>query len=119
MIIAVIRMSNERTSPLDIDLMWITFWHQVEASTAVIMVCFTAFRSFFVARESRVREDRNRRLHWYMNRKHQATAAAKRWIGLRSDSREEINGLPNIPRATMTGMDTFIRGERTETTITV
>ena len=83
------------------------------------MVSFSAFRSFFVARESRLRKNRNRRLHLYMSRKNQAAAAARRLMRLHSESREEMNGLPEIPRATMTGMDTFIRGERTETTMTV
>ena len=78
------------------------------------MVSFSAFRSFFVARESRRREDRNRHLHWYMSRKNQAAAVARRWMKLRSDESEEMNGLPEIPRATITGMDTFIRGEGTE-----
>lgn len=111
--IAIIRASKMRIGPDDLDFMWMTFWHQIEASTAVIMISFSAFRSLFVARESRLRQDRNRHLHWYMCKKNQAAAATtRRWMKLRSEN--ETNGLPEIPRAMMTGMDTFIRGERTE-----
>lgn len=111
-VIAIIRVSKMRPGANDLATMWMTFWHQVEASTAVIMISFSACRSFFVVRESRLREDRNRHLHWYMSKKNRAAAAARRWMRFHSES-EETNELPEIPRATMTGMDTFIRGAGT------
>lgn len=91
---------------------WMVFCQLVEASTAVIMVSISAFRSFFIARESRHRENRNRHRQWYLSRKNQMAAAWRR-RKLRSESEETTHGLPDIPRATMTGMSTFIRGEET------
>lgn len=115
-IIAIIRISKLHLGVYSVDFMWMTFWHQVEASTAVIMVSFSAFRTFFVARGSRRREEQRRHLHWYMSKKNRVAAAAgvaKRWRKLRSKD-EEMNQLPEIPRATMTGMSTFIREEGSE-----
>ena len=43
-------------------------------------------------------------------------AAAWRRGRLRSENDEETHGLPEIPRATMTGMSTFIREEGEEIT---
>lgn len=84
--------------------MWVIFWQQVEACTAVIMVSLSAFRFFFVAHESRIREDRNRHRQWYMSNK---KALAWRRRLLQSEG-EEMDRLPQIPRATMTGMSTLI-----------
>lgn len=120
-IIAIVRISNIRMNSGNFfpslqgadfpslqgaDIVWVIFWQQVEACTAVIMVSLSAFRSFFVAHESRLREDRNRNRHWYMSKK---KALAWRRRMLQSES-EEMDQLPQIPRATMTGMRTFISG---------
>lgn len=109
-IIAIVRISKIRIkSPyegLGMDIVWVIFWQQVEACTAVIMVSLSAFRSFFVAHESRLREDRNRNRQWYMSNK---KASAWRRRLLQSEG-EEMNQLPQVPRATMTGMSTFISG---------
>lgn len=111
-IIAIIRISKTHID--NPNLMWMTFWHQFEASIAVIMVSSSAFRSFFVTRESRRREIQNRHLHWYMSKKNRVAAtAAKQWRKFRSKD-EEMNQLPEIPRGTMTGMRTFIREAGTE-----
>lgn len=118
-IIAIVRISKIRIkrtledinlpsgySASGADLVWVLFWQQVEACTAVIMVSLSAFRSFFVAHESRIREDRNRNRQWYMSNK---KALAWRRRLLQSEG-EEMDRLPQIPRATMTGMSTFISG---------
>ena len=108
-IIAIIRISKIRLPDQAADIVWVIFWQQVEACTAVIMVSLSAFRSFFVTHESRLREDRNRNRHWYMSKK--KASAWRRKVLLRSESGEETDHhLPQIPRATMTGMSTFIRG---------
>lgn len=109
-VIAIIRISKIRVRIHHVDIVWMIFWQQMEASMAVIMVSLSAFRSFFVARESRIRQNRHR--HWYMSRKNQMAAAWRRKM-FRSKS-EETNQLPEIPRATMTGMSTFIREEGIE-----
>lgn len=105
-IIAIIRISNIQLAERIEDIVWVIFWQQVEACTAVIMVSLSAFRSFFVTHESRLREDRIRNRHWYMSKK---MALVRRQKMLQSES-EETDRLPQIPRATMTGMSTFIRG---------
>lgn len=110
-IVAILRISILFIGTHGSNLIWMVFWQLVEASTAVIMVSFSAFRSLFIARETRLRENKNRHRHWYMSRKNRM-AAARRRIKLRSES-EKTHGLPEIPRATMTGMSTFIRGEET------
>lgn len=106
-IITIIRMSKIRIGPTQTDIIWEVFWHEVEACTAVIMVSVSAFRYVFVAHESR--QAPNRKRVWYMSKKNLLRSALRR-KKLRSDS-EEMDRLPDIPRATMTGMRTFIHGE--------
>lgn len=106
-IITIVRMSKIRIGPTQTDIIWEVFWHEIEACTAVIMVSISAFRSIFVAHNSR--QQQNRKRVWYMSKKNLLRSALHR-KKLRSDSSEEVNKLPEIPRATMTGMRTFIRG---------
>lgn len=106
-IIAIVRISSIRLPDHATDIVWAIFWQQVEACTAVIMVSLSAFRSFFVTHESRLCKDRIRNRHWYMSKK---KASAWRRKMLQSESEEMDHHLPQIPRATMTGMSTVIRG---------
>ena len=48
-VLAIVKASGLRTSANSFDLVWELFWQQVEASVAVSMVSFTAFRSIFVS----------------------------------------------------------------------
>lgn len=108
-IIAIIRISKVvAENLLSGDIIWIIFWQQIEACTAVIMVSLSAFRPFFVTRESRARDDQRRHRKWYMSRKNRVASALRR-KKLRNESGEEMIQLPIIPRATMTGMSTYIK----------
>ena len=107
-IITIIRMSKIRIGPTQTDIIWEVFWHQVEACTAVIMVSVSAFRYVFVAHEAR-QQPPNRKRVWYMSKKNLLRSALRR-KKLRSDSEEMMDRWPEIPRATMTGMRTFIQG---------
>ena len=83
---------------------WYLFWLQVEGSVAVIMVSLTAFRSVFASQESKDRKRKTR--PWYSStvarlRRHKA-----------SSPRYNLEELPAIPSATISGMRTFIRGSR-------
>ncbi|KAL9593119.1 MAG: hypothetical protein Q9219_007672 [cf. Caloplaca sp. 3 TL-2023] len=48
-IIAIVKASGIRTPVRSFDLIWETFWHHIEACTAILMVSVTAFRSVFVS----------------------------------------------------------------------
>ena len=109
--IAIIRISVIR-GPKSLDIVWGDFWNQTEACTALIIVSFSAFRSFFVARESREREAQNRQRFWYMNKKDRLRSAWRR-RQFRSGS-EKMDELPDIPRATLTGMHTFMNRGKTK-----
>lgn len=52
-IIAIVKASGIRTPVHSFDLVWETFWQQMEACTAVLMVSFTAFRSVFVSNKQK------------------------------------------------------------------
>ena len=110
-IIAILRISRIGNEFDQANIVWMIFWQQVEACTAVIMVSLSAFRSFFVARKSRLRDDQRRHRKWYMSKKNQMASALRR-KRLRHDDSEVIFQLGVIPRATMTGMSTFIGGEK-------
>ena len=103
-IIALIRVSHIRIG-LHTDVVWQIFWQQIEACMAVIIVSFSAFRSFFVAHASRLREDQNR--------KKDGLALAWQRRKLRS-GRKELDQLPEVLLATMTNMQTSIIGGTTK-----
>ena len=97
-VVAVVRMSGIRTAE-SIDETWEVFWQCTEACIAVTMVSLTAFRSLFVAnassREKKSKTPYKERL-WYPRK--------------RSRESQDIESLPSVPSATLTGMRTFIRG---------
>lgn len=103
-----IRISAIRPGDSSTDLVWEIFWQHMEACIAVIIVSFSAFRSVFVAHDNRVREARDRNRLWYVDKKNILRSAWRR-RKIRSES-EEMDRLPEIPRATLTGMHTFING---------
>ncbi len=134
MMVAIVRISALRTkAPLApgmtidaIDPTWKLFWQQTEASIAVLMVSFTAFRSFFVTDTSRYPRERvppaagpagspvgaAKQNQWY-------SSPRRVWGNRKRDNSDDTdttlqgsdkNGFPSIPRATMTGIRTFIRG---------
>ena len=111
-IIALIRITVLRIGHLGLDIVWGIFWIQMEACTALIIVSVSAFRSFFVARGSRARAVQNRQRCWYMDKKDRLKSAWGR-RQIRAES-EELDELPHIPRATLTGMRTFINGGKPE-----
>ncbi|MCJ1383802.1 hypothetical protein MMC17_006916 [Xylographa soralifera] len=80
------------------DIVWAVLWHQVEACIAVIMVSIIAFRSAVIAESSR-----KPRRRWY-------SPGESLW-NRRKQSGEKVGSLPDIPSATLTGMNTFIHGE--------
>jgi len=113
-ITCIVQISSIRTSTDAIDISWEIFWQLAEACIAVLMVSLTALRSFFVGHVSRVRPASP----WF-------SGQAKRWLkhkvlknsvsGSESDAMDR--GLPEIPRATLTGMRTLIRGSMSESVL--
>ena len=82
---------------------WALFWLQSEASVAVCMVSITAFQSVFVSK-NRKAKDRNPR-PWVSS-----TVARLRLQRNLGTEEHNLQHLPTIPSATLTGMRTFIHG---------
>ena len=99
-IIAIIRMSGMKFSDGADDFIWLFFWSQQEASIAVTMVSASAFRSLFVAKV----------LHRDPP-SHPQISSFWRMKLARRPARDlhHRDELPQIPRATLTGMRTMIR----------
>jgi len=88
------------------DNVWLFVWQQIEACVAVAMISLTAFRSAFIGSESsRVRKSGAKK-PWYSS----TISAIKRRHAQRRSDEEAMQGLPQIPSATLTGMRTFIQG---------
>ena len=104
-ITAIIRISAIRISKDSIDVTWEVFWSMVEACVAVTMVSLSVFRSFFVENTSGPKREQDDA--YYRNK--QKYNWRRKWTGIDT---EETEGLPKIPRAMLTGMRTFIRGEK-------
>ncbi|MCJ1271043.1 hypothetical protein MMC22_010942 [Lobaria immixta] len=89
--------------------LWFVFWQLIEACVVVILESLTAFRLLFKSHASpreKVSPHSNRKSLW------------RRTGGWRGDEEhagsEELQKLPSIPRATLTGMRTFIKGGGSE-----
>ena len=76
---------------------------EFEACVAVIMVSLTAFRSLFVTADSKASKSKFR--PWYSS-----SVARVRKGRKNSVSGHNMEGLPAVPRATLTGLRTFIAG---------
>ena len=104
-ITAIIRISGIKLAGGAIDIVWQLFWVQQECSIAVIMMSVTAFRSFFVPNAAR---------NISPNPPKPSSFWKKRLLLKRSvpdkDNWDVDDGLPQIPKATLTGMRSIIRG---------
>lgn len=111
-----------------VDQVWESYWLILSAEVGIILTAITAFRAFFVSRNNRnnnrVVQSPGGRIHWYYHNK----PLLKRIftpVVWRSKSRKQsssegfeacedghfpMEDLPNIPRAHMTGIRTFIDG---------
>ncbi|MCJ1466210.1 hypothetical protein MMC07_004829 [Pseudocyphellaria aurata] len=108
-ITAIVQISGIHAPTDTIDVTWEIFWQLMEACIAVIMVSSTAFRSLFVAHKSGNKSPP------------QKPSLGKRMLNSRilAKKRPQNDGqdhedLVAIPRATLTGMRTFIWGRRAE-----
>lgn len=103
---AIIRISGIKLADGATDIVWEAFWVQQECSIAVIMMSVSAFRSFFVPHASgNVSPDPAKPSSFWKNKllllKHPLSA---------KDNWDGHDELPQIPRATLTGMRSAIRG---------
>lgn len=97
-VVALIRVSG-LTLANYLDETWMIFWQQMEACVAVMLVSVTAFRSFFVSKESRVSPRRRSPTNGQVSRKPLVHWTKRAGIAI-----------PSIPSATLTGLRTFIKG---------
>lgn len=86
-----------------LDVTWYVFWLQLQSSTAVSVFSFTAFRSLFIAENSKSRADKKKMWHPPPIRLLRRTIHDT-WYGGNHIL------LQSFPSATLTGMRTFIRG---------
>ena len=93
-----------------IDVTWYFFWVQLQTSTAVSVFSFTAFRSLFITEKSKSRA-RKRNLWLPSPMRLLRRTTNDTWYG-----GNQIL-LQSFPSATLTGMQTFIRGGRSVSTL--
>jgi len=97
--IAIIRISKVHTSDFTI---WATFWQQIEACIAVLMLSLTAFRALYVAAKTSPGQQKNKTS--YSSRKRLWSSSKK----LQDERYIELS----VPRTTLTGMHTVIAGNQ-------
>lgn len=110
-IIAAVRIGGIKGGHGEVDIVWLAFWQQQECSIALTMVCVTAFRSLLVAR---TRKKCPKEKHHYSPVYWRQRLMRHRVSGEINDE-EMDGGLPQIPRATLTGMTSMIREARVST----
>lgn len=86
------------------DEVWMFLWQQIEACVAVAMISLTAFRSVFVASATSRARREGAKKPWYLSTVEVINRRRKQQVR----EEEEMQGLPTIPSATLTGMGTFI-----------
>jgi hypothetical protein len=95
---AIVRVSK-MPGPNAIDTPYEIFWQYMEASIAILMASLTAYRTMFVlTKEKKLHQERLKRPSY----------SWRNW-GRQKKPRDEEEDLPDIPRATLTGMRTFIK----------
>ncbi|KAF2805346.1 uncharacterized protein BDZ99DRAFT_574927 [Mytilinidion resinicola] len=85
------------------DIPYEYFWQYLEAAVALLMASLTSFRTFFVIAKQRKRYQERMKRPLYSFREFRS-----RFGGRRHEEDVEGTELPEIPRATMTGMWTYI-----------
>jgi hypothetical protein len=101
-VVAIVRIAGTHLHDGSLDIVWLEFWMQQESSLAVIIVSCSAFRSFFVANTAAGPSPVYSPESWKKRRIQRRPLPDQ-------DDMESANGLPQIPRATLTGMRTQIR----------
>ena len=100
-VVSDVRFSGTHTHA-NITQSWEYFWLEVEACVAVCMVSFCAFRSVFASDE---RSARTKKVRPWVS----STVARLRNNKKVSEGVCDLNNLPTIPSATLSGMRTYIR----------
>ena len=108
-IVTIVRVAGmKQRGSGTVDIVWLAFWVQQECSIAVLMVSVSAFRSLFLQSPAQPP----------MLRKQRSSPSEKRrrFLRQRPDpdlyDTHEINGLPQVPSATLTGITTVIGAHR-------
>ncbi len=104
-IIAIVRISGF-VKKHTFDLVWISFWHHLEGAVAIIMVSLTAFRSMLGIKSLQARERERAERSWLLHR----PKLLVRYFKKETEDKSKSQQLPSVPRATLTGVRTFING---------
>lgn len=112
-LIALVRVSGSRTHGNVIDVQWVMFWNDVEATVAIIMVSVTAFRQLIGLKALNARENKDR--SWYSYHRRLPFESSKKSV----EEGWETGQPPSIPGATHTGVRTLIHGGRDSKSMTL
>lgn len=112
-LIALVRTTGVRTHGHVIDVQWMIFWNEVEATVATIMVSVTAFRQLIGLKALKARENKDR--SWYSYHRGLPFGSSKKSL----EKGWETGQPPSIPGATPTGVRTLIRGGRDSKSMTL
>lgn len=105
-IIASIRMLGFNIKNTYIAV-WGLFWHQTEASIAIIMVSTTAFRSLLGLKAQKAQKKKVAERYWVARRPQLLARYSKK----ATEDESEYEQLSSIPSASLTGMRTSTDGE--------
>ena len=114
-VIEIVRISGEFLHH-SVDIQWGIFWLQMEASTAIIAVSVTGFRAILNVRARREREKSEHgrgRLQSYRQR-----LLHKALLHHHMEQSTDLEDLPRVPGAMLTGTRTCISGNNKNNTIT-
>ena len=97
-IVALVRVTSFKQGN-STDETWSLFFQFLEPNIAILVTCFSAFRSLFVSNVSKDRGQRDQPLHLFRQNIFRRTPP---------DDSQQFDDLPSIPRPTLNGMRTMI-----------
>lgn len=105
-IVSIVRIAGARFPNGSVDSAWVTFWLQLEAAVAVIIVSMTSYRSLFVRDKA---TDHGKKSPSPRDVVRSGTGY-RRKLWSRGKGEEEKQGveMPTLPDPTLTGMRTVI-----------
>ena len=130
----IIRASGIKNSAGDIDVVWNVLWYVLSTEFGLILGCALVFRTFFIGKKND-RINPKPKCKWYYSMMYRARSwfsrrtlfsrrtteqsekksypsGEKHYTDLSDDTAVDENGqvlqMPELPRATLTGMRTFI-----------
>ena len=106
-VVTIVRVAGSKIDRGEVDILWLAFWEQQEASIAVMVISLSAFRALFVAKS--MNNPPRRPLRQSINDWRQRVERRRLGPTTNEQETQDIGMLPQVPGPTLSGMSSVIR----------